>query len=190
MTQNHNKPKIVDARIVGRGKLFEIEELDLEFSNGEHRQFERLCPKGKEAVLIAPVLNGDQLLLVREYGAGIEDYYVALPKGLIDKGESAFEAADRELKEEVGYGANSLTEIRTIASSPGYNSNITRIIVAEDLYPEKLEGDEPEPVEVIPCPLDNLTSLLEREDFNESRSIAALFLVRQWLNEKRLNTDA
>jgi ADP-ribose diphosphatase len=60
-------------------------------------------------------------------------------------------------------------------------SHETHLVVARDLYPERLPGDEPEELEVIPWKLDALDQLILREDFSEGRSIAALFVVREWL---------
>ena len=58
------------------------------------------------------------------------------------------------------------------------------LVVAEDLYPEKLEGDEPEELEVVPWPVAKLHELIHRDDFTESRSIAALYLLEQYLKSK------
>ena len=55
----------------------------------------------------------------------------------------------RELKEEIGYGANKLTFLKTITLAPGYQSSETHIVLAEDLYEDKAEGDEPEPLEIV-----------------------------------------
>ena len=41
--------------------------------------------------------------------------------------------------------------------------------------------DEPEEIEVVPWKLDALHELMLREDFSEGRSIAALFIAREWL---------
>ena len=51
------------------------------------------------------------------------------------------------------------------------------LFMAQDLYPESLIGDEPEPLEVIKWPLDRADELLAREDFQEARSISALLWV-------------
>jgi len=53
-----------------------------------------------------------------------------------------------------------------------------------DLSPKQLEGDEPEPLEVIHGPLDEADALLAREDFVEARCIAALFLAQKWFKEQ------
>lgn len=173
------KPRILSQRSVASSRLFEIEELQLRFSNGEQRTFERLASRGPGAVLVVPMLDDQTVLLIREYAAGLERYELSLPKGLIDPGESAEQAANRELMEEVGYGARQLTPLTTLSLAPGYLAHQTRIILARDLYPQRRDGDEPEPLQVIPWPLAKLDQLLQREDFSEARSVAALFLARQ-----------
>jgi ADP-ribose diphosphatase len=60
-------------------------------------------------------------------------------------------------------------------------SHTAQLVVARDLYPERLPGDEPEELEVIPWKLNALHELILREDFSEGRSIAALFIAREWL---------
>lgn len=160
---------------------YRMERLDLEFSNGERRQFQRLHGRGHGAVIVVPLLDADTVLLVREYAAGMHRYELGLVKGRIDEGETALQAADRELKEEAGYGARSLLELRSLTLAPSYMSHQAQLVLARDLYPERLPGDEPEELERVPWRLDALHELILREDFSEGRSIAALFVVREWL---------
>lgn len=157
------------------------EQLDLEFSNGERRQFQRLHGRGHGAVVVVPMLDNDTVLLVREYAAGLHRYELGLVKGQIDIGETPLQAADRELKEEAGYGARSLLALRELTLAPTYMSHSSHLVLARDLYPEQLPGDEPEPLERVPWKLDALHELILREEFSEGRSIAALFIVREWL---------
>lgn len=158
-----------------------LEELDLEFSNGERRVYHRIMATGHGAVAVVPLLDENTVLLVREYAAGVERYELGLVKGHIDAGESPAEAANRELMEEAGYGAHRLDVIRTLSLSPTYMSHQTHVVVARDLYPQRLAGDEPEEMDVVPWKLDDLGSLALREECSEGRSIAALYLVRDWL---------
>ena len=65
--------------------------------------------------------------------------------------------------------------------APGYMSHEIHLVLAEDLYPERLPGDEPEELEVLPWKLDSLHELMLREDCSEGRSLAALFIVRELL---------
>ncbi|CDL79551.1 ADP compounds hydrolase NudE [Xenorhabdus cabanillasii] len=178
------KPKILNISDIAHSRLFNIQSVDLEFSNGARRIYERMKPTNHEAVLIIPVI-GDDLLLIREYAVGIEQYELGFPKGAIDAGESILEAANRELKEEVGLGAKKLELLTKLTMAPSYFSSKMNIVIAQDLYPENLEGDEPEPLVQVCWPISDMMSLLEHPDFNEARNISALFFAQRYLNEKR-----
>ena len=177
------KPKILNRKIVAQSRLFRVESMSLEFSNGATREYERLMrgSGSNGAVLIVPMLDKQTVLLIREYSAGVERYELGLAKGKIDDGESALQAANRELKEEVGYGAHKIKRISSFSIAPSYMEHMTEIILAQDLYPEKLPGDEPEELEVVPWKLDNLTELVNSGQCTEARSIAALYIVRDYL---------
>lgn len=108
MSKSLQKPTILNIETVARSRLFTVESVDLEFSNGVRRVYERMRPTNREAVMIVPIVD-DHLILIREYAVGTESYELGFSKGLIDPGESVYEAANRELKEEVGFGANDLT---------------------------------------------------------------------------------
>ena len=163
---------------------YRLERMDLEFSNGERRRYERLISGGHGSVIIAAVPEPGTVLLVREYAAGTHRYELGLPKGRMDAGETVEEAANRELKEEVGMGARKLSLVRSITLAPGYMSHQIHLVLAEDLYPERLPGDEPEELEVVPWKFDRLADLMLREDCSEGRSLASLFIVRELLKER------
>jgi ADP-ribose diphosphatase len=174
-------PNILARREVGGGRMMRMERLDLEFSNGEQRTYTRMRAHGLGAVIIVPMRDPETVLLVREYACGLHHYEVGLPKGRIEHGESAVEAADREMKEEIGYGARRLQKLTSLSLAPGYMTHVTHIVLARDLYPEKLEGDEPEELDVVPWNLNDLPRLTARSDCTEGRTIAALYIARDFL---------
>ena len=174
-------PRILATHAADSTPFLRVERVDLEFANGERRTFERLMPSGLGAVIIVPMLDADTVLLVREYAVGVERYELGLPKGRLDRDETVEQGANRELKEEVGYGARRLRILTTLSLSPAYMTHMTHVVLAEGLYPERLPGDEPEELEVVPWKLSELHALLAREDVSEGRSIAALFIAREHL---------
>lgn len=173
-------PKITEHKLVAQSRIFRIEAVDLEFSNGETRTYERMLG-GHDSVMVIAMPDPDSVLLVREYAVGSERYELGFPKGVVEKGEDPLLAAERELQEETGYGARNLELLRRVALVPGYIQHATKLVLARDLYPKRAEGDEPEPIEVVPWSLSKLDELLARDDFNEARSIAALFLTQRYL---------
>jgi ADP-ribose diphosphatase len=176
------KPTILSRAIVARSRLFTVEAMEIQFSNGQLRDYERLKRSHSGgAVLIVPMLNDETVLLIKEYSAGVHRYEIGLPKGKIDQGESALEAANRELKEEVGFGANQLHFLTTLSLAPSYLEHTIDVVIAQDLYPEKLLGDEPEELEVIPWKLGNIQTLLANGECTEARSIAALYMTYDYL---------
>ncbi len=174
-------PKITQTKQLAQTRLFTVEQIHLQFSNGQERDYERIKGRAKAgSVMILPMLDAKTFLLVREYAAGIHDYLLAFPKGLVENGEDALATADRELKEEVGYGAEDLQVIKTFSSSPGYMSAKMQLVLAQNLYPATAEGDEPEAIEVVRWSIDKIDELLNHPEFHEARSIAALLLLERY----------
>lgn len=180
------KPTVLAREIVASSRLFRVEEVQLRFSNGVERTYERLVGRGAGygAVMIVAMIDEDHALLVEEYCGGTDEYELSLPKGLIEPGEDVLAAADRELKEEAGYGARQLEHITELSLSPGYMSQKIQVVLATELYEERLEGDEPEPMRVEWVNLRELSQLAQNEKFSEGRALAALYLVRDLLIQR------
>lgn len=178
-------PQIHARSLKAPGEWMKRERLELEFSNGVRRNYTRLITHGLGAVIVVPMLDRETVLLAREYACGLHHYELGLPKGRVEKGEAFLDAANRELKEEIGYGARDLREINAFSLAPGYMTHVTHIVLARDLYEEKLEGDEPEELDVVPWPINDLHSLAERADCTEGRTIAALYFARDYLNSEK-----
>jgi len=179
-------PEILSVKTEAKSCLFTVESLDLCFSNGEKRTYERMKPIGRNAVMMVPITYNGDLLLIREYAAGTESYELGFPKGLIDPGESEEQAAIRELKEEIGFGAKKLTQLKEVILAPSYFSSKMTLFIAQELYPERLQGDEPEPLEIVRWPLSQAQELLSHLDFREARSITALLLALRLINDNSI----
>ena len=178
------KPIILNKTTIATTRIFHIESLDIQFSNGEIRNYERLARKTNGgAVLIVPMIDNETVLLIKEYSAGVHRYEIGLPKGKVDPDETFLDAANRELKEEIGFGARKLYHLSTFSLAPSYLEHTTEIIIAQDLYLDKLTGDEPEELEVIPWKINKINELVANEICTEARSIAALFMTLEYLKK-------
>ncbi len=67
------------------------------------RGYSQGTPPIPDAVAIVPLVQGGEVLLIREFRYPVNSYCVAFPAGLIDPGENFEESVRRELLEETGY---------------------------------------------------------------------------------------
>ncbi len=182
----HNKPNILNTRIVAKSRLFQVEAVDLEFSNGVKTTYERLS-NGSGAVMVVP-FDGKNIIFSREYCVGTECYELGFTKGKIDPGEKPEQSALRELQEEIGLGAKKLTHLRTITFAPGFMSLMMHIYLAEELYSSPLaSGDEPEQILTEPYSIAQTEDLLHNphSPLRDSRCLLAL-MDTMYLIQKRL----
>jgi len=170
-------PILVSENITLQSQVFTVQSQELTFSNGTTVTYERLLSSKEGAVLIIPLLDNDTLLLIREYGAGVGRYELGFPKGKVDAGESWEQASIRESQEEIGFLPKRVQLLDSLSLAAGYMTHYTHIVLATELTPQSAEGDEPEPLEVVPWALDDWKALLEEPHFSEGRAYAALMLV-------------
>lgn len=169
-------PTILKTELLVESSHFQIEALHLEFSNGQQRVYERLRGTGYRSVMLVAMPDPEHVLLVREYAVGVESTILGLPKGGAEVDESYVQAAQRELCEEVGFKAARLTELGELTLAPGHLCHRYRVVLAEQLSPCPLPGDEPEPLECLRVPLAQIPELVARGELHEARAIAALFM--------------
>lgn len=181
------KPEILSVTSVARSRLFHIEQVDLRFNNGNEVQFERLQSNAAGSVIIIP-LDGDELVLIREYAVGTERYELGFPKGSIDAGEEPQVTAVREMREEIGMTCKNVRILRRIIVSPAYFNRTTSIVLATDLSIDPLPGDEPEAIQQVRWPLERMWELLDHNDFVDGCNQLALYSLGHAL--KLYPTDA
>jgi ADP-ribose pyrophosphatase len=120
------------------------------------------------------VVEGGELVLVRQSRPGSSTRTLELPSGKLEEGEAPAEAAARELAEECGLAAERLTAIGSFWTAPAYSTELVHVFEASGLGkadPADLDDDEDIEVERLP-----LAGALGELD--DAASIAALAL---WL---------
>jgi len=86
-----------------------------------------------DGVIIVPFhLEKNKLVVIREYRVAVGDYKYGFPAGLVDEGETAQEAAKRELKEETGLILKQILKISPpVFSSTGMTDETISMIYVE-----------------------------------------------------------
>lgn len=172
-----NKPKITFHQPQRLSKLFVVQKMDICFDNGTTQEYERIISTNG-AVMVIP-FDGMHFYLTIEFCGGIGDYTLGLCKGKIDDNESSYDAAMREMQEEVGYRAGKLTLLKQgMTVAPGMLELKMDVYLAEDLEKSKLIGDEPEEIEIVKLTPSEVFELIFKDNspLAEGRVIAALIL--------------
>jgi ADP-ribose diphosphatase len=175
------KPKIRNRKTVLQSRLFRVDAVDLEFASGQNRTFEMIVGDSPGGVVVIPRLSVHTILLLKEYALGTDAYELGFVKGLIEPGETPEQAANRELAEEAGYLGNKLVLLDTVTTMPAYSNFKSYIFLASDLQPASAIGDEPEPLQPVPWPIDQLDKLHDRPDLSDARTHLAIHLLSKYL---------
>ena len=114
---------------------------------------------GYKAVVIFPITPDQEVVLIRNFRIPLTQYVIELPAGAKDKkNESDIETAARELLEETGYRAGTLTPITSPwPASPSNSGALCTAFAATDLVGEReISGDSTEDISIIKVPFFSL----------------------------------
>lgn len=182
MKKNKNKKriKIGKYKTVFRGVIFEIKQAKAIFPSGAVKTFEQAI-RPPSVTIIALDKQG-RILLTREYRPKYKRYLWRLPAGRVDKGEDPKKAAQRELREEIGYRASKLNLFHK--TDMGQSLDWTRYTyLATGLIWAPLEGDEDEDITVVPI---KIIDALEMVKKGKIENEAMAYLIIKLATKKRL----
>lgn len=136
-----------------------------------------------DAVAILSITSDKKVVLVRQYRYPVGDYIYELPAGLVDKGESVYEAAAREMGEETGLVLNHFPKLtfNSLYSSPGMTDETCSVIVGNVSGEVSTDGNEDtEDITVICADKTEVMRILE----NEKLCMKTALLLRWWLDSE------
>ena len=98
---------------------------------GESHSFYRI--DSGDWVNIVPITPGGDVVLVKQYRHGLDDFTVETPGGMVDLGETPMEAAGRELLEETGYRAAEIVPLGGVNPNPALFGNTLHAFLGRDV---------------------------------------------------------
>ena len=110
-------------------------------------EIKRAIVQHEGSAVVMPVDEKKRVLLVRQYRLPARGYMWELCAGRIDPGETALQAARRELSEETGYRARKFRKLAEFYPSPGFLAEKMTIYLATELTAGKQTPMEDERIQ-------------------------------------------
>jgi ADP-ribose pyrophosphatase len=165
-------------RTIYEGRIFTVQVETIALPKGGTLDAEIIRHPG--SVVIVPVTDAGEIILVRQYRAAIGRWAWELPAGSLKSGEDVTEAARRECHEEVGLIPDRLEPLGAFYPTPGYCDELMNFYRATGLRPprvdEHAQQDEDEDIEAKPFPYDELSRMIAAGEIIDLKTIAGLSL--------------
>jgi ADP-ribose diphosphatase len=166
--------RVVASRRIYEGRIVRLREDTVELGDG--RTALREVVEHDEVVGIVPLDSEGNVILVRQFRLPAQEILLEIPAGGVDAGESAEEAAQRELQEETGYRAAQLDRLAGFFVSPGYCTEFIHVFLATDLSESVIAADEDENIALERMPLAQAVQLIQSGQIKDGKSIVGLLL--------------
>ena len=161
--------EVIDSEIAWRGKIFDVERLQVRLPNGHTSVRDVVRHRGAAAV-VALTTSG-KIALVRQYRTSLGRVTVEIPAGKLDPGEDPLECAKRELKEETGFVAGRIAYLTTIATSCGFADELIHIYLATQLSFEGARPDDDEFLNVDLVPVGELVDAVLDGKIEDAKTV-------------------
>ncbi len=127
---------------------------------------------------IVPVTSGNQVVMVKQYRFGLEDFTLEVPGGLADVEDESFASgARRELVEETGYDSDEIIPLGSVHPNPAILNNSLHIFAATNVKKVKeQELDDGEDIDVELIAYDDVPELVRNGIISHALVLNAFYL--------------
>lgn len=166
------------GQTVLEGSFLHVRRDTVSLPNGHSATREYIVHPG--AVAVVPVLDDGRVVMVRQYRYPLGQVLLEFPAGKIDPGESVWDCARRELREETGYTARQWARACRIHNAAAYSTEGIEIWFARGLQPGAQALDAGEFLEVVALTEHALDRMAREGELTDVKTLVGLQWLRQW----------
>ena len=165
--------------VVYKGRVFAVEVDRVVLPNG--RESELAVVRHRPAVVLIPVTDDGQIVMIRQYRHALRRAIWELPAGNVDIGEAAEAAAARECEEEIGQMPTHIERLGSFYPTPGYCDEEMIFFRVSGLRPPAADSphkpDEDEDIETRVMPASEAKAMVVRGEIVDLKTAYALTLI-------------
>lgn len=170
------KETVVSSERPFSGKLLKVRVDEVILPNG--RRSKREIVEHRGAVAVVALIDGC-VLLERQYRHTSGKVMWEIPAGTLEEGESAAEAAVRELQEETGYAIGKLVELAHFYVAVGYSTEVIWLFMADGPEKKTAHQDDDEHIEAVLVPLRDAIEMVLSNSIEDAKTIIGLLLAEK-----------
>jgi len=161
-------------RVIYRGRKVDLALQPIRLADGSVADREVVVHRG--AVALVPMVDRDHVCLLKNYRYAVGRDLIELPAGTIDAGETPDSTAPRELAEETGHRAGTITRIAEWFVSPGVMNERMHLYLCEDLSPGPTDHQPDERIEPLVVPWVKAVAMALDGRIEDAKSRLAILL--------------
>ncbi len=173
-------PGHLGSRLIHDGRVVRLSVDRVRFPDGSEGELELIRHRGASAVvpfLGDPMEPDPIMVLIHQYRYAAGGLIYEIPAGIPVDGESWESCARRELEEETGYVAASLTPLTSIFTTPGFTNEEIHLFQAHELSGGAVSRDKDEFMEVKELPFSEVLQMVTEGVIRDAKSLTGILLV-------------
>jgi ADP-ribose pyrophosphatase len=167
----------LESERVFTGKVFSVDRDTVKMPNGRAVTVDIV--RHSKSVVLLPVPEPGQVILVKQYRSAVNKHLWELPAGSVDEGESPEQAARRECHEEIGLVPSTIVRLSAMFPTPGYCDEEMVFFRCSGLEKtdEQAHVDEDEDIEAKMFELREARDMIRRGEIVDMKTVVGLALI-------------
>lgn len=171
--ETKNRSMLFDGLVVA------VEQMDVRIGEQGWYTYQVVRHPGGAAVL--PLHDDGCITLIRQLRPAVGDFLMEIPAGRLSKGEDPRLCAGRELMEETGLKAATLTSLGILHPSPGVFDEVIHLYLATGLSQGEAAPEAYEEISCTKIPLEEAMTMAAEGKITDGKTIAALLRAQRHL---------
>ncbi len=161
-----------ESQLIYEGRIITVRQETFFFEGEKPFKADLVLHPG--AAVILPINAKGEFVLIKQWRRAAGEILIEAPAGTLEPGEPTIECALRELREETGYAAKTLTQIGKIYSAPGFCSEILHLFTAEGLIEDPLPKDEHEEIDLFVVSPERAVDMIKTGEICDGKTIVLI----------------